>query len=72
MSDKIDSDVPIPERFFRRGKGYSARLKRLEVGQSTVLDTSWPSACKLARDTLGRGRYTSREEVDGVRIWRVS
>ena len=72
MTVEIDDLPPIPERRFRHDKGYSAAMRKMQVGQSVLLDTSRASALKLARDVLGRGHYTSREEVDGIRVWRVS
>ena len=72
MDLSIDSNVPVPDRYYRRIKGYTAILRKLEVGQSVLLPTSPASACKLARGALGAGRYTSREEEEGTRIWRVS
>ena len=63
---KIESDIPLSPL----GKGYTAALRKLRVGQSVVFPHK---ECMEVGGITGRieGKFSTRKVADGIRIWRI-
>lgn len=69
---KIDDDIPIPFTKHSHSKGYTDALRRLKkVGQSVLLPIRIVDASHLAYCALGKGKFRSRPEGNGSRVWRI-
>lgn len=65
----IDKNIPIPSR--ERGGTYAGLFRRMQVGDSVLLDrisTNWHAIAKQA----GLKIATRGEDGDKVRIWRIA
>lgn len=68
MSYEIESNIPLPKP---RGKGYTAALRKLKVGDSVLLPIGLNNAGNVANYAGLTGKYRARGEPGGVRIWRT-
>jgi hypothetical protein len=68
---KIEKGIPIPEGG-TSSKGYTAALRKMEVGDSAVFPMNTSAACALARNALGKGCVTVRKTENGCRVWRIA
>lgn len=79
MSIQIDKGVELPPRKAIVGRVYP--FADLAVGDSFLVPASGPgerrrvqlrlSAAISQRQRRGKGKYTTRQEAGGVRVWRV-
>jgi hypothetical protein len=67
---RIEAGVPVPPR--RYGKGYTAALRRLQVGQSVLLPRGRKGLYTLIEEAGLKGKATARQVSGGVRVWRIS
>jgi hypothetical protein len=63
----IESGLPIPPR----RQGYVAVMHKMEIGDSVFLPVCVETANKVAHRILGKGNYTTRKGMGGVRVWRI-
>ena len=68
MTFPIEHDVPLPKP---RGKGYTAALRKLGVGDSVLLPIGLNNAGNVANYAGLTGKYRARAEPGGCRIWRT-
>jgi hypothetical protein len=67
---KIEDGIPLPGR--KGGTGYTATLRKLEVGQSVVLPVRGAHANALAKNAMGSGAFACRKvDDDHTRVWRT-
>lgn len=77
LPDFIELDVPISRHgnagaHSTTGLMLSA-LARAPIGASVLLKGVKPNAASgIAQRHLGKGRYTTRKEADGIRVWRTA
>ena len=67
----IEKGIPIPPRPNRGKKGMVQTLRRLEIGDSTLLPTKRNTVGSLIRAAGLIGCTTLRTERKGVRVWRI-
>lgn len=62
--------LPIPPP--RTRTGFTALLRTLKVGESSLLPTLDYKAHTVAYRVFGKGNYRGRKEKGGIRIWRIA
>ena len=71
MATKIAKKIPIPPS--RRGRPPVHPFKEMKVGDSLFLNVPQSSAAGYYKWYVVRygWKFTTRKELDGVRIWRI-
>lgn len=70
---KIDDDIPIPTSGkFRPRREASILAHKLAVGQSIFCETIQQLECAKGAIKRYGGRFASRKQEGGYRIWRVA
>jgi hypothetical protein len=75
---KLDHNVPIPERLYRRGK-HALLIEQMKIGDSFIVpDLHYCQSVRSALSQLKRRnpkyknhRITSRKVKGGFRFWRI-
>jgi hypothetical protein len=68
MTYDIEHGIPLPKP---RGKGYTAALRKLAVGDSVFLPIGLNNAGNVANYAGLTGKYRAQSVPGGVRIWRT-
>lgn len=72
MKFQIEKGVPIPPKYSNKNAGITACLRKLEIGDSIVVDNSVkPSIYNLAK-RMGIKITARREHLDTTRVWRIA
>lgn len=74
MTLTIEHDIPIPEKRHGGSREGSAvwQLRRMRVGDSVLVPRPQNWACAIGAHSFGPGRFTTRREAGGTRIWRTA
>jgi hypothetical protein len=65
---KIEKGVPLPQA---RSRGLSKALRGMKIGDSLLTFSGADSARNVAAQVLGAGKYATRQDKGGIRIWRT-
>lgn len=69
---KIEKGIPIPGTSGAPRRGLREALRHLEVGDSVLVRSAPSTAGATAHQILGPGKYATRKEGGGVRVWRIA
>ena len=71
---KIEKNIPIPTDRRGGGRGYSAALSKMKIGESVVLPVkSYSGAWQHAARVIGSGKFTVHtNDGGGFRVWRTA
>ncbi len=74
MELKVEKNIPIPASRTGRGTGVAGTLRGLKVKESVFVPGKVQTDLSGSVSALSRKtgyKFTTRQESDGVRIWRV-
>lgn len=63
---KIEKNVPIPQP-----TGIGAVMRRMNVGDSALFRENIGCVRSVAFQIFGPGKYVTRKDGDGLRVWRT-
>jgi hypothetical protein len=72
--ETFDAEEGVPIHAPNRGKGVTAKLRALKVGQSLLFTEYSNTKCfsgLFAQIRSDGFRFTGRKEEKGVRVWRI-
>ncbi len=73
MAFQVEKNVPIPPKSHRKTSGVRSALRSLSVNESIFVDGKDAKKFRAqAHQVLGKGKYTTRSDDAGVRIWRLA
>lgn len=71
MEVQIEKNIPFPDG--RGGKGYTAALRMMQIGDSFVIEKKARYSVYKIASTIQPAKFATRTMPDGlVRLWRVA
>lgn len=72
----IESGVSIPPKNTGRAKRPHGPIRiafeAMQIGDSVFIPRHAQNVTPTARNVFGKGKYTSRKQGTGVRVWRLA